>query len=637
MADQKQFLDVIDRDLAEERFQQALQLDPLGTELLPLDSLLGRVLAENILAELDVPCFDRSNFDGFAVRAEDTHGAAEETPNQLRLLEPVIATAVVPEVEVGQGEAVAIATGGMIPRGANAIVMVEHTDPTDGHVLVRRAVAAGSGISYAGTDIGRGETVLLAGIQLTSRETGVLASLGRDQAVVYKRPVVGILSTGDEIIAPGQPMRPGMVFDSNARILADAVLELGAQPEPLGIVSDDVDQLREMVKKAVDHCDVLLLSGGTSKGAGDISYEVVRELPDPGIVAHGVALKPGKPICLAATAGKPVVILPGFPTSAIFTFHEFVAPVIRKLGGRSAAPVHRVPARLAVKVNSEIGRREYLLVGLVEASADDHVAFPMGKGSGSVTAFSRADGFISLDRHQELLAEGSAVQVQLLGEGIRPADLVVIGSHCVGLDLLLSTLHLQGMRSKVMSVGSLAGLEAVRRGQADLAGIHLLDEATGEYNRHVLDDQLILIPGYQRQQGILCRSDDDRLAGLPLAQLRERLCEDPELRMVNRNQGSGTRVLIDQLLGGIQPQGYPLQPRSHNAVAAAVMRGSADWGVAIEQVAQEEGLDFVPLAMEQYDFVVTRERASRPAIQALEDVLEDPAICSQLAVRGLMR
>jgi len=639
MVDQKQFLDVVDRDVAEARFQGALALDPLGQEQLPLENVLGRILSENVAAGVDVPSFDRSNYDGYAVQAADTYGAMEEKPCQLVILDEVIATAVVPRLEVAAGTAITIATGGMVPRGADAVVLVEHTDRQQSQLLVRRAVTPGFGISFAGTDIGRGETVLFAGTRLSSRETGVLAALGMDQVPVFREPTVGILSTGDEIIAPGDAMQPGMVFDSNARILADAVRELGGQPVSLGIVPDDIAVVRETLQKAIARCDLVVLSGGTSKGAGDICYEVVQELEDPGIVAHGVALKPGKPICLAATAGKAVVILPGFPTSAIFTFHEFVAPVIRALAGRGAVAAATVPARLAVKVNSEIGRREYLLVGLVQ-DADGpgetgQAAFPMGKGSGSVTTFSRADGFITIGEQHEIVEAGEQVEVQLLGQDIRAADLVVIGSHCIGLDVLLGEMNSQGMNTKLMSVGSQAGLEAARRGQCDLAGIHLLDEATGEYNIPFLDDSLLLIPGYLRQQGILFRTDDARLAGNDLAQVRERIATDDELRMVNRNRGSGTRILIDQLLAGRQPDGHAVQPRSHNAVAAAIVRGSADWGVGIEQVATASMLGFIPLAEEHYDFVCPAARRSREAVELICQLLQDAGVRSQLAALGL--
>ena len=224
----------------------------------------------------------------------------------------------------------------MVPRGADAVVMVEHAEARGCELRIARAVTAGSGISFAGTDITAGETVLRQGTLLTSRDTGVLAAIGVANVDVWRKPIVAILSTGDEIIAPGEPMQPAKVYDSNAQVLADAVRELGGEPLRLGITHDDVAALRERLRHALEFADIVLLSGGTSKGAGDVSYRVVAELDDPGIVAHGVALKPGKPICLAATGGRAVVVLPGFPTSAIFTFHEFVAPVIRLLAGRGS-------------------------------------------------------------------------------------------------------------------------------------------------------------------------------------------------------------------------------------------------------------------------------------------------------------
>ncbi|MEX2561465.1 MAG: gephyrin-like molybdotransferase Glp, partial [Pirellulales bacterium] len=410
---QDQFLDVIDLDEAQRRFHAVLRLEPLGEEPVPLEAALGRVLSRDVTAQVDVPSFDRSNFDGFAVRAADTYSSTEEAPRELRLLDEVLATGVVPKSQVTPGTAVSIATGGMLPRGADAVVMVEHADIRKGQLLVSKAVTPGFGVAFAGTDIGAGEIVLRRGTELTSRETGVLAAIGAAEAYVWRRPRVAVISTGDEIIEPEHPMSPAMVYDSNGRILADAVRELGAEPISYGIVPDNLDVLRSRLHEALEQADVVLLSGGTSKGEGDLSYRVAGELTDPGIVAHGVALKPGKPICLAASRGKPVVILPGFPTSAIFTFHEFAAPVIRAFGGRRAEPRSTLDARLAVKVNSEIGRTEYLLVGLVD-SPEGLSAWPMGQGSGSVTTFSRADGFVTIDRHREIVEAGAVVQVQLL-------------------------------------------------------------------------------------------------------------------------------------------------------------------------------------------------------------------------------
>ncbi|MDJ0868081.1 MAG: molybdopterin biosynthesis protein [Myxococcota bacterium] len=610
---QSQFLEVVDRDEAERRWLEVIDASPLGAEGVPLAQALGRVLAEDVGAEVDVPGFDRSNMDGFAVRAADTFGASEEEPLRLRLNAESIPTGVMPQVEVGAGTATSIATGGVLPRGADAVVPVEVTDVEGDRVVVRRAAVPGAAVSFAGTDIGAGETVLFAGTRLTSRDTGVLAAIGRAEVAVQRRPRVAIVSTGDEIVQPGEAMRPGLIFDSNGRILADAVAELGAEPWFLGAIRDDEAALRAALDRALAEADAVLLSGGTSKGEGDLNARVVEAL-DPGIVVHGVALKPGKPICLAAAGRKPVVILPGFPTSAIFTFHEFVAPVLRRLGGLPADRRESVTARLALRTTSERGRLEYLLVGLVRGDDGALAAYPMGKGSGSVTAFSRADGFVRVGRNTEIVEADAPVEVMLVGRELPLADLVVIGSHCAGLDRIASALAQEGFTLKVHAVGSQGGLAAAQRGECDLAPIHLLDPATDQYNEPFLGDGLRLLRGYGRMQGVVTRPDETREP--------EALLADAQLRMVNRNRGSGTRVLIDRLLGERRPPGFAYEPRSHYAVAAAVAQKRADWGVTIETVARQAGLRFHPLQAEHYDFAVPAARWERPALRALRRLLE---------------
>jgi putative molybdopterin biosynthesis protein len=635
MRDQEQFLHVLDRDEAERRFRAAIDTAPRGIESVTLDAALGRVLAADVVSPVDVPSFDRSNVDGFAVVSDSTFGASEEVPRYLQLMDgETIHTGVVPHTVIRSGAAVSIATGGMVPRGADAVVMVEHAEVRGNELHVARAVTAGTNISFAGTDITAGETVLRLGHVLTSRDTGVLAAIGVGRVAVWRKPIVAILSTGDEIIAPGEPMQPAKVYDSNAQILADAVRELGGEPLRLGIIGDNLSELRERLQKAIDSADIVLLSGGTSKGAGDLSYRAVAELRDPGIVAHGVALKPGKPICLAATRGKPVVVLPGFPTSAIFTFHEFIAPVIREMAGRGTTKRTTVPARLAVKVNSEIGRTEYLLVGLVE-TADTLVAYPMGQGSGSVTTFSRADGFATIGRHEEIVEAGTLIDVQLLGRELQLADLVVIGSHCIGLDYLLGVLQQRGVRSKFLAVGSTAGLDAAKRGECDVAGVHLLDPKTDEYNVPFLTPSLELIRGYGRVQGVVFRKGDDRFEGKTAQEAVTAVKRDPSCVMVNRNQGSGTRALIDRLLEGVKPVGYPVQPRNHNAVAAAVAQGRADWGLTLDTIARNSGLGFLPLRNEQYDFVVPKSRVNRAGVAAFKKLLNDSSTREALARLGM--
>jgi putative molybdopterin biosynthesis protein len=635
MAEQEQFLQVLDRDEAERRFRAAIDLAPREIERIPLDAALGRVLAAHVVSPVDVPSFDRSNVDGFAVVAEDTFGASEEVPRSVRLGDEEIHTGIIPATVLHSGEAVLIATGGMVPRGADAVVMVEYAETRGRELRISRAVTAGSGISFAGTDITAGETVLRRGRLLTSRDTGVLAAIGVANVNVWRKPIVAILSTGDEIIAPGEPMQPAKVYDSNSQVLADAVRELGGEPRRLGITHDDVEALRERLHHALDFADLVLLSGGTSKGAGDVSYRVVAELDNPGIVAHGVALKPGKPICLAASGGRAVVVLPGFPTSAIFTFHEFVAPVIRLLVGRGSEERTIVPAKLAVKVNSEIGRTEYVLVGLVETADEGLAAYPMGQGSGSVTTFSRADGFTTIGRHEEIVQAGTVVSVQLLGRELQLADLVVIGSHCVALDYLLGELQRLGVRSKFLAVGSTAGLDATKRGECDVAGVHLLDPKTNEYNRPFLTPQLELVPGYGRLQGIVFRPGDLRFEGRTAQEAIAIAVSDPACMMVNRNQGSGTRALIDRLLGGARPRGYAVQPRNHNAVAAAVVQGRADWGMTLDTIARNAGLGFLPVQAEQYDFIVPRARANRPGVVAFKTLLQQASTHEALARLGM--
>lgn len=636
MSRQKQFLSVVDRDEATRRFHEHLSLSPLDSESVPLSECAGRTLSSDVCATVDVTAFDRANVDGFAVVAASTVGAAEQTPVMLRLNEGTLTPGVEPRSTVETGSATAIATGAVVPRGADAIVMVEDTDlaeTADGtRVRVTRAAVAGEFISHAGTDIALGEVVLRSGQLLTSREIGVLAAIGRVNVDVCRRPRVAIVSTGNEIVPPGSPLPIGCVYDSNQAILSAAVRELGAEPVPLGIVRDDVDELRDILKKA-SAADLIVLSGGTSKGEGDLCYSVVSELTNPGIVAHGVSLKPGKPVCLAVDNGRPVVVLPGFPTSAVFTFHEFVAPVIRALVGRSRLSRKTTSAELAIRLNSARGRTEYLLVHLIERS-DGLVAYPMGKGSGSVTAFSMADGFVAIDQHTEIVAARDVVDVTLLSESLTPADLVVIGSHCRGLDVLLGEMHARGFSTKTLHVGSLAGIEAARRGECDVAGCHLLDPESGQYNQAWLTEEEELLRGYRRRQGIVFRPGDTRFEGRSVANAVRAALSDSDCLLVNRNRGSGTRIVIDGLLDGARPPGFAIETRSHNAACAAVAQGRADWSVAIEPVALEYGLNFLFVRAEEYDFVVPRSCANRPPVDAFRAILCDAEIRRRLSTLG---
>ena len=637
-ARQEQFLEVVSPEEAHRRFAACVDRSPLGAETLPLAAILGRVLAADVIAPVDAPPFDRSNVDGFAVRAADTLGASDSAPKRLELNAEVIACGVEPAVEVRPGTATALATGGVIPRGADAVVMIEHTelieDDAASAIDLRRAAASGQFISYAGSDIARGETLLRQGTPIGSREIGMLAACGFAAIDVVRRPRVAVLSTGDELVEPGRPLRPGGVYDSNGAIIAAAVVEAGGEPVPFGAFPDEEVALEIAMRTALDSCDIVVLSGGTSKGAGDLSHRIVSRLGKPGILVHGVALKPGKPLCLAAIGDKPLIVLPGFPTSAIFTFHAFVAPLIRARAGLSAEAAKTVTARVPVRIASELGREEFVLVSLV-AGADGLIAFPSGKGSGAVTAFSQADGFLAIEALASALDADTEAEVTLIGGEARAPDLVIMGSHDIALDVVVGALAERGFHSRTIAVGSLGGVHAANRGECDVAPVHLVDPATGIYNKHLVAPGLALVPGWRRMQGFVFRPGDTRFEGRSADAALKAALADPAVLMVNRNAGSGTRVLVDGLLGGARPAGYANQPRSHNAVAAAIARRSADWGVAIEPVARMYGLGFLPIAPEHYDFLLIEARRGRPAVQAFLDVLRDETTRARIRALGM--
>jgi putative molybdopterin biosynthesis protein len=619
--DQDQFLTTLSREDALARFEAALFPRTVPSEMRSLADALGCALAQDVMAPVDVPPFDRANVDGFAVRSADLASVSETAPVRLTLTGEVIACGVAPVKPVLSGTATSIATGGPVPRGADAVVMVEHTQPV-GHraIEVRRAASPGQHVSYAGSDIARGEALLRAGSMIGSREIGILAACGIAQVPVARRPRVAVLSTGDELVQPGQPLRPAAIYDTNGTIVTAAIVENGGEARFLGAIPDDEPQLESAMRQALADHDMLVLSGGTSKGAGDVSHRVIARLGSPGIVAHGIALKPGKPLCLAVCDGKPVIILPGFPTSAMFTFHDMIVPVLRRMAGLPPRSDAKVTAKIPVRIASELGRTEFVMVSLVEGDAG-LIAYPGGKGSGAITSFAQADGFLRIDALADQMPAGAGAEVTLFTPHVRVPDLVIVGSHCTGLDLMTAPLARAGLLVRSIAVGSLGGLAAAKRGECDFAPIHLLDEKTGIYNAPYLADGLELVPGWRRMQGIVFRKGDKRFEGLNAQDAVRAALADPACIMVNRNQGAGTRILIDRLLGEARPDGYWNQPRSHNAVAAAVAQHRADWGMTIAPVADAAGLGFIPLAEEHYDFALVTARKQRQAVRAFFDAL----------------
>ena len=604
-------------------------------EQVPLSECYGRVLAANVHSKVDVPGFDRASMDGYAVKARDTWGADEAGPKALKV-SGIIPAGVQPSVTVGPGTAAEIATGAAMPRGANAVVMVEHTDMEGEMVNVRKPVSPGENVMHTGADVMMGELVLREGTRLTSREISVLAAVGLGMVGVDRKPTVGIISTGDEIAPPGESLLPGQIYDVNAYAVGAGVLENGGTPVYLGIVPDEPEAFRNALLDAAKKVDVVLTSGSTSAGASDMMFGTVSGMGK--VLVHGIKIKPGKPTIIGEAGGKPFIGLPGYPSSALTIFNEVAAPLIRHMAGLRDTELPRVRARMAVRTQSEGGREVLQPVGLIK-TADGLAAYPVEKGSGAVTSLLDADGYVEIGEHTHVLEEGEPVEVTLFSEKIAFPDLLIIGSHCLGIDIIVELMARQGYSVRSINVGSMGGLRAIRKGIADVAGVHLLHE-TGVYNRPFLEGTGgHLVKGYVREQGlILPKGNPQGIRGIP---------DITGKRIINRTAGSGTRMLLDtelkklasarhvpleELIDAIE--GYDVEAKTHSAVASAILTGKADAGLGIRTVADQNGLDFVPLRDEEYDFVIQASRADKPAIKAFLKILRSEDFQSRLKRLG---
>ncbi|HIP63241.1 MAG TPA: molybdopterin biosynthesis protein, partial [Archaeoglobus profundus] len=571
----KIFRELISLDEAKKRLFSAVKIVQKVEEV-PLTEAYGRVLAEDYYSEVDIPPFDRATMDGYAVKAEDTFGAEEDNPVELKVIGKVEAGEV-PNVEVEKGTAVEISTGAVIPKGANAVVMVEYTSRKNDSILIYKPVPPGANIMSAGSDIRAGELLVRKGTKLTAREIGVLASAGFDKVKVIMKPKIAVISTGNELKSPGEKLEFGKIYDVNTYTICAGIIENGGEPIPLGIARDDENEIRRMILSGLELADMVILSGGTSAGVGDKIYKILGELGE--ILAHGIAVKPGKPTVLAIVDDKPVIGLPGYPTSALMIFELIVAPLIRLMAGLQKEEYKSVKARIPVRYISSMGRREFLPVNIVK-SEEGFVAYPFVDYSGAISTLAEADGFVEIPENKFILEENEEVEVRLFGD-IKVADLMIIGSHCIGVDVLVDILQRRGIVAKVINVGSTGGIMAIKRGEADIAGVHLLDPYTGTYNipyllKYGLKGQAVLVKGYIREQGlIVAKGNPKKIEGI------EDLLRS-DVTFINRNAGSGTRILLDMYLKKIAEErglsfdeikrsikGYDVEAKSHTAVAIA--------------------------------------------------------------------
>jgi len=618
----KIFHKLVTPEEALEKLAKYIELKPLGTEEVSLEEALGRVLAEDVVAKVNSPPFDRSTVDGYAVRSVDVAGARENAPVKLKVIGSVEAGEI-PSVNIGQGEAVEVATGAPIPSGADAVVMVEFTRKIGENVIeVFKAVPPGGNVSQTATDVMVGEIIAYKGTVITPQIIGALAASGIDRVLVYKKPKVAIISTGNELVKPGAPLSYGKIYDVNSYTLYSLVLEDGGNPKLLGIIPDSYEEIRKALAFAIENYDIVITSGSTSAGLGDLMYRVLDELGSPGVIVHGLNIKPGKPTIIAIVNGKVVFGLPGYPVSCLMNYNLLVKPVIRKLAGLKTARSRVVKAILPLRVFGGKGRRTFIPVALIRK--EKLIAFPISGDSGSITKLTRSDGYIVVPENINFLEENSEVEVYLFTENYG-SDLEVIGSHCPIFEKILA--KLRGKYTvRQLNVGSLGGLLAVKRGEADIAGIHLLDPETKQYNIPFLRKygvkNAVLIKGYYREQGLIVPK------GNPLGIESFEDIIDKNVRFINRNKGSGTRALIDILIAKIAKErnidlkevigkinGYWIEAKTHFAVATAVKYGRADVGVSLKYIAKIYDLDFIPLAEEEFDFLVPINSLTKASVK----------------------
>jgi len=586
------------------------------TETVATADALGKVTAAPVFARYSSPSYHGAAMDGFAVSAEDTFGASEEHPLRLRL----------------HRQAFPVNTGQPLPGGTNAVIMIEHAQyPDEEGIEIVGAAFPWQHVRRVGEDIVAGELVLPGGHRLAAADVAALLTGGVFRVSVWRVPRVAILATGTELVdwrdAEREPPAAGAIIESNSSLLAGMVREAGGEPMVLERQPDELDAVREAIDRAVeDDVEMVLVNAGVSAGSRDFTSHAVTALGE--LLVHGVEAMPGKPTLLGRVRGKPVVGTPGYPVSAWVCFDQFVGPAIERLLGLPLSDRDRVPATPGRRLSSKLGHEEFLRVQLGRVG-DGVVALPLKRGAGTITSLTRADGILRMASTSEGCEAGDNVEVELLRtRSVLERTVVVVGSHDVTLDLIADRLprHPSGFRLSASNVGSLAGLLSLRDGRSHLGGTHLLDPETGEYNvsyveRYLPELPVRLVTLAHREQGLMVRPGNPKgIDGLA------DLARD-DVVFVNRQAGSGTRVLLDYHLkkAGVDPgaiQGYEVEEYTHMAVAVQVISGGADVGLGILAAARALGLDFLPVARERYDLCIPEAFVDDPRAVALLDILQ---------------
>ena len=598
----------------------------LGEEQIPLNiEAVGRVLAKPVWAKISSPHYHAAAMDGFAVRAVETNDARQTSPVVLA---------------VGE-QAQYVDTGDLLPESFNAVIMIENVEPLDAageitteirqpaEIRIREAVTPWQHVRALGEDMIATQLVLPAGHVLRPVDLGAVAGSGHDHVIVSRKPRVAVIPTGTELVEIGSEVKPGDILEYNSLVLAAQVEQWGGSAQRHAIVPDNLDEIQAVVRKTAEDSDLVLLNAGSSAGAEDFSAKVIASLGT--LLVHGVAVRPGHPVILGMLRASddrwvPVIGVPGYPVSAALTGEIFVEPLLARWLGRIPYEPEVIEAELTRKITSPGGDDDYqrVVVGKVGGRV---LAAPLPRGAGVISSLVRADGLAVIPRGSQGESAGTKVRVRLYRSRAEiERTILAIGSHDLTLDLIAQFLSQSNRRLTSANAGSLGGLVALRRGEAHLAGSHLLDPETGEYNLAYLPEYLpgraVRVIGLVgRQQGLLVRKGNPK----GIRNLEDLARED--ITYVNRQRGAGTRVLLDYHLDllGIEPlqvRGYAQEEFTHLTVGAAVASGRADCGMGIAAAAAALELEFIPLFEERYDLIVPQEHYASELLAPLWDLLD---------------
>lgn len=613
----QRYLNSVSKEVALKMWLESFPLRALEGEVVATNKSLGRVTARPVRAVQSSPHYAASAMDGIAVLARDTVHAAPLRPVRL---------------EIGLNCSV-VDTGDPLPQGSDAVIMIENVVIEGTSCYIEQSVAPFTNVRPVGEDIVAGEILLPRFRHITPVDMGALLAAGVGEVAVLAKPRVTIIPTGDEMVPPGSVLKQGDVVEYNSAIISGEVELWGGQPIVLAPVADDAKLLSKAVEEAATHSDIILIIAGSSTGRGDFTVEVLEKIGT--VLVHGVAMRPGKPVILAKVGSAPVVGLPGYPVSMHLCLETFVKPLLFAYNRQPLPSSVQVEGVLTRRLVSPFGVEEQVRVqaGCVGGQV---IVTPLGRGAGVVSSLMRADGLVTVPAQSEGLAEGEVVSVTLRRPPATINDtLVCIGSHDLALDVLADILRVsEDMHLQTSHVGSMGGLLSLKRNFAHLATTHLLDETSGKYNIDVVrrlfpDEDMVIVNLVERWQGFIHRWERAISGWQDLT----------KGRFVNRQRGAGTRALLDYhlKLQGIEPrdiEGYGREESTHLAVACAVDAGSADVGLGILSAAENFGLSFTPLCLEQFDIVLRRDSLSDPRVVALLRVVRSPEFAARVGELG---